>query len=113
MEAITGDMFPPQHLAASVSTGTGLANLGKLHRMITIITAGILYVTLTLIFDVVDMKYRVKIWVRHILLSLNTRNPDQSLMPWCRVRKGRRYVREFCNIPKCKNNIRNVKIIEI
>ncbi|XP_029305572.1 plasminogen activator, urokinase a [Cottoperca gobio] len=29
------------------------------------------------------------------------RNPDQSLMPWCRVRKGRRTVREFCNIPRC------------
>ncbi|XP_037320681.2 plasminogen activator, urokinase a [Pungitius pungitius] len=29
------------------------------------------------------------------------RNPDQSLMPWCRVRRGRRVVREFCNIPKC------------
>lgn len=29
------------------------------------------------------------------------RNPNQSLMPWCRVRKGRRIVREFCNIPKC------------
>ncbi|KAM4606984.1 urokinase-type plasminogen activator-like isoform 2-T2 [Polymixia lowei] len=29
------------------------------------------------------------------------RNPDQSLMPWCRVRKGRRTVRQFCDIPKC------------
>ncbi|XP_056292253.1 plasminogen activator, urokinase a [Pseudoliparis swirei] len=29
------------------------------------------------------------------------RNPDQMPMPWCRVRKGRRIVRQFCNIPKC------------
>lgn len=29
------------------------------------------------------------------------RNPTQSLMPWCRVRRGRRIVREFCNIPRC------------
>uniref|UniRef100_A0A8C3AG80 trypsin n=2 Tax=Cyclopterus lumpus TaxID=8103 RepID=A0A8C3AG80_CYCLU len=29
------------------------------------------------------------------------RNPDQMLKPWCRVRKGRRIVREFCNIPRC------------
>ncbi|KAM8858559.1 plasminogen activator, urokinase a [Spinachia spinachia] len=29
------------------------------------------------------------------------RNPDGSLMPWCRVRRGRRIVREFCNIPTC------------
>ncbi|KAK2824230.1 hypothetical protein Q5P01_021405 [Channa striata] len=29
------------------------------------------------------------------------RNPDQSLMPWCFVRRGNRFVREFCNIPTC------------
>ncbi|XP_029376217.1 tissue-type plasminogen activator-like [Echeneis naucrates] len=29
------------------------------------------------------------------------RNPDQSLMPWCVVRRGRKIVREFCSIPKC------------
>ncbi|XP_042358402.1 plasminogen activator, urokinase a [Plectropomus leopardus] len=29
------------------------------------------------------------------------RNPDQSIMPWCRVQRGRRIVREFCSIPKC------------
>nr|XP_040034545.1 tissue-type plasminogen activator-like [Gasterosteus aculeatus aculeatus] len=29
------------------------------------------------------------------------RNPDESLMPWCRVRRGRRIVREFCDIPRC------------
>ncbi|XP_018543736.1 plasminogen activator, urokinase a [Lates calcarifer] len=29
------------------------------------------------------------------------RNPDQSLMPWCHVKRGRRFVREFCNIPPC------------
>ncbi|XP_054456496.1 plasminogen activator, urokinase a [Anoplopoma fimbria] len=29
------------------------------------------------------------------------RNPNQSLMPWCRVRRGPRTVREFCNIPTC------------
>ncbi|XP_034041391.1 urokinase-type plasminogen activator-like [Thalassophryne amazonica] len=31
----------------------------------------------------------------------NCRNPDQNLMPWCRVRRGRKIVREFCDIPKC------------
>ncbi|KAM3862942.1 urokinase-type plasminogen activator-like [Diretmus argenteus] len=30
------------------------------------------------------------------------RNPDQSLMPWCRVRRGKRIVKEFCDIPKCE-----------
>ncbi|KAG7511665.1 urokinase-type plasminogen activator [Solea senegalensis] len=29
------------------------------------------------------------------------RNPDQSLMPWCYVRRGRKIVREDCRIPKC------------
>ncbi|XP_074502549.1 plasminogen activator, urokinase a [Sebastes fasciatus] len=29
------------------------------------------------------------------------RNPNQSLMPWCRVRRGRRTLREFCDIPRC------------
>ncbi|XP_026209778.1 plasminogen activator, urokinase a [Anabas testudineus] len=29
------------------------------------------------------------------------RNPDQSLKPWCRVKRGKRYVREFCDIRKC------------
>ncbi|XP_073338179.1 urokinase-type plasminogen activator-like isoform X2 [Pagrus major] len=29
------------------------------------------------------------------------RNPDQSLMPWCQVRRGRRIVREFCDVPRC------------
>ncbi|CAL8257223.1 unnamed protein product [Lota lota] len=30
------------------------------------------------------------------------RNPNQSLMPWCRVRRGKRVVREFCDIRKCE-----------
>ncbi|XP_071336882.1 plasminogen activator, urokinase a [Trachinotus anak] len=29
------------------------------------------------------------------------RNPNQSLMPWCFVRRQRRVVREFCSIPEC------------
>ncbi|KAM9848244.1 urokinase-type plasminogen activator-like [Aulostomus maculatus] len=29
------------------------------------------------------------------------RNPDNSLMPWCRVRRGSRVVKEFCDVPKC------------
>ncbi|XP_041866467.1 tissue-type plasminogen activator-like [Melanotaenia boesemani] len=29
------------------------------------------------------------------------RNPDQSLMPWCYVRKGRKVVSEFCKISRC------------
>ncbi|CAN9499861.1 unnamed protein product [Ophioblennius macclurei] len=29
------------------------------------------------------------------------RNPDESAMPWCYVRRNRKYVRELCNIPKC------------
>lgn len=31
------------------------------------------------------------------------RNPNQSLQPWCRVKRGRRVVREFCDIPKCES----------
>ncbi|XP_072533097.1 plasminogen activator, urokinase a [Salminus brasiliensis] len=30
------------------------------------------------------------------------RNPDNSIMPWCRVRRHSRVVREFCYIPQCK-----------
>ncbi|KAL6487066.1 hypothetical protein MHYP_G00036920 [Metynnis hypsauchen] len=30
------------------------------------------------------------------------RNPDNSLMPWCGVKRGMRIVREFCNIPQCE-----------
>ncbi|XP_061140804.1 tissue-type plasminogen activator-like [Syngnathus typhle] len=29
------------------------------------------------------------------------RNPDQSPKPWCRVKRGKRVVREFCDIPNC------------
>ncbi|XP_065815910.1 plasminogen activator, urokinase a [Labrus bergylta] len=29
------------------------------------------------------------------------RNPNGSLMPWCRVRRGQKYLREFCDIPRC------------
>ncbi|XP_055358632.1 plasminogen activator, urokinase a [Betta splendens] len=36
------------------------------------------------------------------------RNPNHSLMPWCRVRRGRRYSREFCNIPKCPTSVTGV-----
>lgn len=43
MGAVTGDMFPSQYSAASVSTGTGLETFGELQRVLaTIITAGIL-----------------------------------------------------------------------
>ncbi|XP_061646933.1 tissue-type plasminogen activator-like [Phyllopteryx taeniolatus] len=34
------------------------------------------------------------------------RNPDQSLRPWCRVKRGKRVVREFCNIPKCSPTVK-------
>lgn len=37
------------------------------------------------------------------------RNPDQSLMPWCRVRRAGRIVREFCNIPRCSTPTVNPK----
>ncbi|KAI4886092.1 hypothetical protein NFI96_020200 [Prochilodus magdalenae] len=30
------------------------------------------------------------------------RNPDNSPMPWCIVKRGARLVREFCTIPKCE-----------
>ncbi|XP_076831534.1 plasminogen activator, urokinase a [Brachyhypopomus gauderio] len=30
------------------------------------------------------------------------RNPDNSPMPWCRVKRNWRVVREFCNIPQCQ-----------
>ncbi|KAM6956333.1 urokinase-type plasminogen activator-like [Aplochiton taeniatus] len=33
------------------------------------------------------------------------RNPNQSLKPWCRVKRGKRVVREFCDIPKCEGEI--------
>lgn len=33
------------------------------------------------------------------------RNPDKHLMPWCYVRRGRRIVREFCNIHKCSEPV--------
>ncbi|XP_068597590.1 plasminogen activator, urokinase a [Brachionichthys hirsutus] len=29
------------------------------------------------------------------------RNPDRSLMPWCHVRRGRKFAKEFCDIPTC------------
>ncbi|XP_051273240.1 tissue-type plasminogen activator [Dicentrarchus labrax] len=29
------------------------------------------------------------------------RNPNKSLMPWCRIVRGKKIVREFCDIPKC------------
>ncbi|KAM3605848.1 uncharacterized protein V6R79_006013 [Siganus canaliculatus] len=29
------------------------------------------------------------------------RNPDKSLMPWCPVQRGRKVVKEFCDIPRC------------
>ncbi|CAJ1067547.1 plasminogen activator%2C urokinase a [Xyrichtys novacula] len=31
------------------------------------------------------------------------RNPDQSLMPWCAVRRGNKIAREFCDIPRCSS----------
>lgn len=34
------------------------------------------------------------------------RNPDASPLPWCAVRRGRRIVREFCDIPKCAATVR-------
>uniref|UniRef100_A0A8B9HWN7 trypsin n=1 Tax=Astyanax mexicanus TaxID=7994 RepID=A0A8B9HWN7_ASTMX len=30
------------------------------------------------------------------------RNPDKSIMPWCRVKRGTRIMREFCDIPRCE-----------
>lgn len=35
-------------------------------------------------------------------LFLTLRNPDKSLMPWCRVVRGNKVAREFCDIPRCK-----------
>ncbi|KAJ3610260.1 hypothetical protein NHX12_022354 [Muraenolepis orangiensis] len=32
----------------------------------------------------------------------NCRNPNRSLKPWCRVRRGKGTVREFCHIRKCE-----------
>lgn len=40
------------------------------------------------------------------------RNPDHSLMPWCRVRRGRRIVREFCDIPRCPRESEEVPHVE-
>ncbi|KAL0964169.1 hypothetical protein UPYG_G00320150 [Umbra pygmaea] len=33
------------------------------------------------------------------------RNPDNSLRPWCRVKRGKRIVRELCDIPQCAPEI--------
>ncbi|XP_067466085.1 plasminogen activator, urokinase a isoform X1 [Thunnus thynnus] len=35
------------------------------------------------------------------------RNPNQVLMPWCRVIREGRVVREFCKIPKCPTSTDN------
>ncbi|XP_030011963.1 tissue-type plasminogen activator-like [Sphaeramia orbicularis] len=32
------------------------------------------------------------------------RNPDHSSMPWCPVRRGRRMVKEYCDIPTCSTS---------
>nr|XP_061794516.1 tissue-type plasminogen activator-like [Nerophis lumbriciformis] len=34
------------------------------------------------------------------------RNPDQSFRPWCRIKRGRRIVREVCYIPKCSTTVK-------
>ncbi|XP_019726278.1 tissue-type plasminogen activator [Hippocampus comes] len=34
------------------------------------------------------------------------RNPDQSPKPWCRVKRGKRVVREFCDVPKCSTTVK-------
>lgn len=44
-----------------------------------------------------------------ILFYMTPRNPDQSLMPWCRVQRGMRNVKEFCYIPRCKPHVGNLK----
>lgn len=36
------------------------------------------------------------------MFQINSRNLDQSRMPWCYVRRGSRIVREFCAVPMCK-----------
>ncbi|XP_077469750.1 urokinase-type plasminogen activator-like [Stigmatopora argus] len=33
------------------------------------------------------------------------RNPNKSWRPWCRVRRGRRVVRDFCDVPKCSTSV--------
>lgn len=107
MGAVTGETFPGRHTAGDVSPGTGLS-LGDLQReTATIITAGKLKVTNHVSYisgiDIVCL----------MLFYMNARNPDQSLMPWCRVRRGRRIVKEFCDIPRCKPDTGNKKIKKI
>lgn len=36
------------------------------------------------------------------MFSIKSRNPNQSRMPWCYVRKGRKIAKEFCSVPMCK-----------
>lgn len=107
MGAVTEDLFPSQHATEGVSIGAGFLNLKELQRdWATTITAGILWVT----GWNVDKNGRGVIFL--ILFYLNSRNPDQSLKPWCRVQRGKRIVREFCHIPTCKADIGNLKIIQ-
>ncbi|XP_061692941.1 plasminogen activator, urokinase a isoform X2 [Syngnathoides biaculeatus] len=40
------------------------------------------------------------------------RNPDQSSRPWCHVKKGKKVVREICNIPKCPTNVKPPVVVD-
>ncbi|XP_028324644.1 tissue-type plasminogen activator-like [Gouania willdenowi] len=44
---------------------------------------------------------RVKLHSNGLIYHNYCRNPDKSLMPWCYVRRGKKILREFCDIPRC------------
>lgn len=97
MGAVTAEMFPGRKPARDASTGTGLSM-----DSVAIITAGRLEV-------IGHLGYISGVnCLCLMLLYINDRNPDQSLMPWCYVRSGIGPVKEYCNIPKCKPDIGNV-----
>lgn len=85
-------------MGTGASTGTGLITPGALTlELETINTAGMFSRTK----DVQNKEYPIS----NIVICYS-RNPNQSMKPWCYVRKGRRISKEFCDVPKCKSERR-------
>lgn len=95
MEAATRDMFLNHSVAngawgGAISTAKGSIPM----ELVSTTTAGRPSVS--------TQTARMSKYYALMMFSINSRNPNQSQMPWCYVRKGRRFVREFCSIPMCK-----------